>query len=289
MNNPDNYTVQIITQDGNYTIYDIVAGNDNVLFLKFDNDSNFMGAIVKKPYGGWDVYNNISKVKYNIFFHDKINKFRIVNDVDFEFPPESYVEKVTTRVGLPKTMLKSSSNEFDLVVFDVDFTLTRDHSCMRGKPEVIPPEQYVLYINDQDAEELRNFVSSLISKGIKVAIASYGRKNNIKNLMNYVFMGFRNPFNDDNIITPADVSSQYDIDWPECYEPTVSGYNKNTMLYILKERYNIDDINKILLVDDTGKVVTDAIMGGFSSLPVPRGQGFPTTKKTIIEKYPSLN
>lgn len=119
----------------------------------------------------------------------------------------------------------------------------------------------------------------LTDRGIEVAVASYGRKRVIDQVMKEIFRGYGNPFSDRNIITPSDVTPE----WRECYNPP-RGYAKHNMLAILSERYFIPR-DSILLLDDSQQNVITARVYGFQALKTPTCQGFLLVAKSLIRKW----
>lgn len=205
--------------------------------------------------------------------------------------PPRFVRPISPIITLPTVRPLSSPSLLDetkLVVFDFDLTVTGYHTC--GE-EPLSPED-ILEMNMQsllaDLDIFRNTVEYLLQHGKNVAIASYGRQDVILALMGRIFENspYGNPFNDDNVITPKAVSKKYGITWPECKgSPERSNkynrddYNKNNMLDILSEKYQLP-MDEILLIDDTKENVDRAKSVGYNAINIPQ-----QTTKGAVQKF----
>lgn len=157
-----------------------------------------------------------------------------------------------------------SLDQITVVVFDFDLCITQKHSCSISKDTFMS-----LPLSESLADPLvfRNLVHLLLRSGIKVAIASFGHKEIILHTMRRLFKSTPGdcPFNEDNIITPADASREYSVYWPEGYEPP-PGYSKSDLIVCLqrKMRSSIPE-SQILLIDDSLTNCMDAIKHSYSA------------------------
>lgn len=164
-----------------------------------------------------------------------------------------------------------------VVAFDFDDTISSIHSTR------IPKEQFMsLDLTECVADPLlfRNLVLLLLRSGIQVAITSYGYKDLILHTMGRIFGGSPKelptneapdknvcPFNERNVITPSDASSELSIKWPEGYEPP-KGYSKSTLIACLQKHLLIDTNqwypeSSILLIDDSITNYYDALQHSY--------------------------
>lgn len=180
-------------------------------------------------------------------------------------------------------------DQIKLYVWDFDCTITQIHSCSHPGFEQIPVSQSVA-----DERLFDQVIIDLQKYGKYVAIASYGKKEVILQTMEKLF-GHHNPFNQENIITPADVSTSLSTSlpnslpnslstpkgrkWLECHHPPPK-LNKVTMIKILQDRYqqmgkNFNNDN-IVLIDDTSDNVHSARNDGYYGILIPKDgcQGF---------------
>ena len=158
-----------------------------------------------------------------------------------------------------------------VVAFDFDDTISSIHSTR------MPKEQFMsLDLTECVADPLlfRNLVFLLLRSGVQVAITSYGYKDLILHTMRRIFGGTalagsteHCPFNERNVITPQDASSELSIRWPEGYEPP-KGYSKSTLIACLQKHLLIDTDrwypeSSILLIDDSITNYYDALQHSY--------------------------
>jgi hypothetical protein len=177
---------------------------------------------------------------------------------------------------------------YDMLVFDFDCTITKFHTCSNHltKTDAALPNALDMYIGLENALRFKLLIDNARKLGIKVAIASYGKKDVILVLMNQIFGIVDNPFNADNIITPADISAKFGIQWLECHKQPLA-HNKNNMLEILSERYDTPK-DDILLVDDTGGNIETALGSDYGGIAVSRCKGFDSVISELEEVIKSL-
>lgn len=167
-------------------------------------------------------------------------------------------------------MVVNNLEGIDMIVFDFDCTITSVSTCLMDTETDL--SNYI------QKHVFRRFVEFVLVNGIKVAIASYGRKQSIVDAMVSIF-GVDTPFNYYNVITPQDVNKK----WKECFMPPF-GLNKNNMLQILSEAYDIEPRN-ILLLDDSHSNVRNALAAGFKALRTPSCNGFFEVARSFINKW----
>ena len=200
-------------------------------------------------------------------------------------PPPSLRKPVTTPIaGSPMDLYR----KIKMVVFDFDCTLTNRHTSRASLDNI------KALFNDEDL--INMLIAHLVANDRIVAIASYGIKDVILAVMQDIFgTGRHNPFTEENVITPLDVSRQFGIQWLEFSEPPRgSGYNKNTMLKMLADRYNLKP-DEIVLIDDSRTNVENARAGGYFGIFIPSCGGLTQSAykqlREIVEgtSYKQLN
>lgn len=177
-----------------------------------------------------------------------------------------------------KDLSYAALNPYKLIVFDFDCTISRIHTCATklNQNDAQLESNKIKYIGNVEADSFKELILEILSSGRFVAVASYGEKRVILNLLFQIF-GLNNPFNELNVITPADISPT----WPECHEPPMfSPYSKNDMLNLLTQRYRLTP-TEIILLDDTGANVQRAISSGYGGYMVPKCVGFDSVVKMM--------
>lgn len=165
-----------------------------------------------------------------------------------------------------------------MVVFDFDCTISNVSLCSKKID--------LRHVQNSDLEELidvipfRRFVDFLVSQGISVGIATYGKKALVLEIMNRIW-NQNNPFTSNNVISPIDVSLQYKVNWKECYFPP-KGLNKNTMIQMLQR--NIPS-NQIILIDDSEENIIHAREMNYQAVLVPKCAGFKKSLEALISYF----
>ena len=162
---------------------------------------------------------------------------------------------------------------------DIPFNIEITHIYPIFKPRLIVFDFHLTLTstaNILDAALFKKFTQYLLKTGCRVAIASYGTRYEINNVLNRVFVEANqiinvlptarniHPF---TIVTPPDISEK----WKECHKPP-EGLGKVNMLIILSKRFGISP-GQILLVDDQEKNYSEALMQGYHAVHIFQGAG----------------
>lgn len=230
------------------------------------------GKITINPLGN----ENITHI---IEYDDTIKDYKIMgDDTPYQF------NFINGDIGLPGDV-----NLYDMLVFDFDCTVTKFHTCGKNalnEQQANLPNALDNYVGLENSLRFKLLIENAKKLGMRVAIASYGRKNVILALMNQIFGIVDNPFSVENIITPADIAEKFGIKWDECRKNPPM-YNKNSMLDILSERYNIPK-EEILLVDDTEGNVETALESDYGGIAVSKCKGFDAVLSDLNKVIKSL-
>lgn len=171
-------------------------------------------------------------------------------------------------------------NRIKLMIFDFDCTITNFHLSSSVTLEEILSHPISEFI---DAPLFKAFVEYLLKKGIQVAIASYGKKNIILNLMNRVFSD--SIFDEDNVVTPHDISLAKGVKWSEGCNPNKKLLlNKNDMIQLLAHRLELDP-KEICLLDDTEEHIVNARNLGCEAILAPKCEKFRQTLKAVLKHF----
>lgn len=179
-------------------------------------------------------------------------------------------DKITTPSGV--IFGKRLIDNIELYIWDFDYTITKVHSCNDPFFERQTLDEIIA-----DLDLFKNTIYHLLRMGKKVAIASYGNKDLILEIMVRVFDS-SNPFTENNVVTPRDISKHYGIRWSDCFQPPIVNssdqiYNKNIMIeYLIDihlEGERIPSAN-VLLLDDTNENVVNAIGAGYRAIKIPK-------------------
>uniref|UniRef100_A0A6C0J0X4 FCP1 homology domain-containing protein n=1 Tax=viral metagenome TaxID=1070528 RepID=A0A6C0J0X4_9ZZZZ len=177
---------------------------------------------------------------------------------------------------------KSTSlfNGVKLMIFDFDCTITNFHLSSSVTLEEISSRPLSEFI---EAPLFKAFVEYLLRRGIQVAIASYGKKDIILGLMNRVFSN--SIFDEDNVVTPRDISMEKNVKWSEGFNPSKRLLlNKNDMIQLLAHRLGLD-LKEICLLDDTEEHIINARKLGCRAILVPKCEKFRQTLKTVLKHF----
>jgi len=160
-----------------------------------------------------------------------------------------------------------------LFVFDFDCTITNYHL---SEDDLKKPTSEIL-----DVDLFRSCVYALIEKNITVAIASYNSKHIILNIMDKIFP--ERIFNQMNVITPRDVPPVNGKQWRDMYvPPSRTNLNKNTMLEILRIRYQLNRSDMYLMDDNHGNVKLAKEIG-YMGVTVPKDGGFKKSVQAFLD------
>ena len=152
--------------------------------------------------------------------------------------------------------------KFKLWVWDFDDTLIDTATYYRKSME---PED-ILRRTDQELDEefpnwryFRSLVNYLITRGIRVAIASFGTYKIIRAYMDRVFGLNQKIFTDVNLKALCrDITGK----------PTEFYPNKNTFIERIMEHYRIYEPIKIVLFDDNMTNISDAMVAGLVGVKI---------------------
>lgn len=210
-------------------------------------------------------------------------------------------------------------DEIELVVWDLDLTITKVHTARSPR---FSKDLNNLRLEDivADVELFRVINQQLLRLGKKVAIASFGRKSLILDLMTRIFslpncsdnvyinkdtlsnelsngalldeladrlIDGLNVFNENNVVTPTDftLSSGKLIDWEENYEPP-NGYGKADLLDLLRNRLKVPQSRHCLLFDDSIINIHNCLSNGYLTvliLPTDGRYGFCRQVDSLLE------
>ena len=257
------------------------------IYISTDSDPTILSLIyldsVTKQY---QVLN--AKIQYVIEFYASEPPFApchgkssCVNTCFASINDRVVIDKSKIIADLTRRLINLKS--YDLIVFDFDCTVSKLHTCSNNitLTDALAPNAITRTIGDEDAQNFENFVNDLKLIGKNVAIASYGTKSIILTLLSRIF-GTDDQFDSANVITPIDVATIYGVKWKECHDPPPNrNFNKNSMLNILSNRYNIKPA-RIFLVDDTKENILNA-QAGYAGKIVPRCQGFGRVIETLLD------
>ena len=148
-----------------------------------------------------------------------------------------------------------------LVVWDFDKTVLRIHAYGRR----IEPEQVAARWERDIADKdfFIQFVSTARSRGIHVAIASFGRYEVVQEYMHEIFREHGGPaFPPELIVTPAALGAR---------DGTSVADGKPRMLQLLQGRCSpvVTDRGKVLFFDDDGDNIADCVRAGYRAVHTP--------------------
>ena len=148
-----------------------------------------------------------------------------------------------------------------LVVWDFDKTVLRIHAYGRR----IEPEQVAARWERDIADKdfFIQFVSTARSRGIHVAIASFGRAEVVQEYMHEIFREHGGPaFPPELIVTPAALGAR---------DGTSVADGKPRMLQLLQGRCSpvVTDRGKVLFFDDDGDNIADCVRAGYRAVHTP--------------------
>jgi hypothetical protein len=221
----------------------------------------------------------------------------------------------------PKNNIKSTNNLIDLsiepekiktdkpilFVFDFDQTISNDHHCGQdnlvlrkiikesNNNDELGEQIYKIFPKD-NIELFVNFISDQVSKGNKVGISSFGEKEVILKIMNFIFKENNklNPFNESNVFGNNCLRGNEN-------RPVDKPNNKKIydILDIIKNNNStINDYKMIYLIDDDEKNIIDITnyanqnnIKNLKGIYVSKSEnyGFNHTLKSIKKEIPNIS
>jgi hypothetical protein len=180
-------------------------------------------------------------------------------------------------------VVQESTSLFDgikLMIFDFDCTITNFHLSSSVTLEDVSSRPVSEFI---EAPLFTSFVRYLLARKIQVAIASYGKKEIILGLMNRVFLD--PTFDQNNVVTPRDISLAKSIKWTEGCNPSKKlSVNKNDMIHLLARRLGLEK-EGICLLDDTEEHIENARSFGYRAILVPKCEKFRETLRSVLRHF----
>ena len=166
------------------------------------------------------------------------------------------------------------------MIFDFDCTITNFHLSSNSNLEDVssrPLEEFI------EASLFKSFVQYLQKRGIKVGVASYGKKELILTLLNRVLED--STFNQDNVVTPRDIALVKSVRWTDGCNPSKRlSLNKNDMLRLLAERLEVEE-DQVCLLDDTEEHIQNARSSNYQAVLVPKCEKFTESLRALLKEF----